>query len=360
MKRLYFSFVVALSLGLTACTQQPTTEPMADTESKPLVITSFYPLYFFANEIAGEHAEVINLAGASDPHDYSPTPQQLAQLNSADLVVYLGAEMEPWTDDVIPQLEAEGVATVKVSEYLPLYRLADENGHKDHDEHEDQDHHEDEADHDGDDLKELTDGDGHSDAEHDEEDHESEKHEDEHDDDHHHHGEFDPHVWLDPILAQKMGDAIIAALARTDIAHVREYEANAGRLRVRLDALDARYSEGLSTCERTEAIVSHDAFGYLARRYAFELHPIAGISTMDEPSAKVLAELSELAEEDGITHILSEATAVQRFAQMLATETGLAVLQVNPLGAGPLDPEDDYFDVMQANLLSLRTALGCS
>jgi len=88
------------------------------------------------------------------------------------------------------------------------------------------------------------------------------------------------------------------------------------------------------------------------------MHTIAGISSQDEPSAQILAELKKEAEE-GITHILIEENNVRRFADTLARETGLATLPTNPLGRGTLDPQKDFFDIMQENLQSFKTALNC-
>lgn len=62
--------------------------------------------------------------------------------------------------------------------------------------------------------------------------------------------------------------------------------------------MDRKYAETLDVCQRNEVIVSHDAFRYIARRYGFTTHAIAGLSTMDEPSAKILTELKEEAREE--------------------------------------------------------------
>lgn len=309
--------LISLALVLVGCSS-PSQPPVDQEEQqKPLVVTSFYPLYFFTSQIVGDSAEVINLAGASDVHDYSPSPQDMVGLNTADLVIYLGADLEPWTDDVIPQLQQSSIPTLAIADHLPMHDMEKddyENGE-----------HADEGEH-------LEDEDGH------------------------HHGGLDPHVWLDPVLAQTVVSEIRNAMITLDTNIAETYQKNADVLLTRLSDLDGMYATGLADCARTEAIISHDAFGYLARRYAFDLHPIAGLSTMDEPSAQVLAELKEEAEE-GITHILTEENNVQRFATTLSGETGLSLIKVNPLGAA--DNATDYFAVMQQNLDSLRTALGC-
>ena len=106
--------------------------------------------------------------------------------------------------------------------------------------------------------------------------------------------------------------------------------------------LDQAFKTGLANCANKEFIISHDAYGYLVRRYGFKVHTIAGFSPHDEPSAKILAELKKEAEEEGITHILIEENNVRRFADTLARETGLMTLSANPLGRGTLDPKKDF------------------
>ena len=155
-----------------------------------------------------------------------------------------------------------------------------------------------------------------------------------------------------------MVDEILEAVVSIDSDNQEVYQANADTLKNRFVQLDQDFQTGLAQCGNDEVIVAHDAYGYLARRYDFEAHTISGLSTQDEPSAKILAELKEEAKE-GITHILVEENNVRRFADTLAAETGLEVLPLNPLGRGTLDQNKDFLTVMNENLNSFKTALNC-
>lgn len=295
-------------------------------ESPKSIVTSFYPLAFMTKQIVGDKANVINMAGSVDVHDYDPSPQDLVKLNEADLVVFQGAELEPWTDGVIPELKSKGVIAIEVSHDLALAKMEERDDHEgDHKEEKDKHNKEEEK---GDEKDE------------------------------HHHGEFDPHTWLDPVLAQNMVDEILGAVVTMDSANKTFYQANAQALKSRFVQLDQTFQSGLSKCANEELIISHDAYGYLVRRYNFKVHTISGLSTNDEPSAKILAELKAEAEE-GITHILVEENNTSRFADTLARETGLRMLPANPLGRGTLDSQKDFFDIMQENLNSFKTALNC-
>jgi zinc transport system substrate-binding protein len=234
----------------------------------------------------------------------------MAQLQNADLVIYMGGGLEPWTHEIMPQLIEHGVATVAIADHIPFY-VNEEDAHK------------------NDDMNTS-----------------------------HAHDQFDPHIWLDPVIAQEMTRVILSAITSIDPVNGDTYSQNAQNVIGELDAIDQSYRTGLAACTRRDAIISHEAFGYIARRYDINLHPIVGISTTDEPSAKILAELQSEAKE-GATHVLAEKNSVQRFAQAVAQDTGLTMLEINSLENGTGDPQKSYGDVMRDNLVVLRTALAC-
>ena len=91
--------------------------------------------------------------------------------------------------------------------------------------------------------------------------------------------------------------SILESVIALDPDNKTLYEANSKKLTERFIGLDTQYSKALKYCKNEEVIVSHDAYGYLANRYGFEIHAIAGLSTQDIPSAKILAQLKEEAEE---------------------------------------------------------------
>ncbi len=168
----------------------------------------------------------------------------------------------------------------------------------------------------------------------------------------------DPHVWLDPVLAEDIVKSLRDALGGTDT----EYADRAAGYLAALDALDADYRSGLSRCRTHTIVTSHDAFGYLARRYELDVVPIAGLSPDAEPSPARMAEIARLVERAGTRYIFFETLASPKLAQTLAEETGARTLGFNPLEG--LTPSDlaagkNYLSVMRDNLAQLRTALVC-
>jgi zinc transport system substrate-binding protein len=173
----------------------------------------------------------------------------------------------------------------------------------------------------------------------------------------------DPHVWLDPVYMKQIVGIVARELAKVDPAHASTYAANAARYEAQLDALDREFAAGFAACDRKEIVTSHEAFGWLAQRYGLRQHAIAGIDPQQEPSANRIAELSDLAERDGVTTVFTEALVSPEVAETLAREAGgLKTDVLNPL-EGLTDAERshgaDYISVMRDNLRTLRTALGC-
>lgn len=176
--------------------------------------------------------------------------------------------------------------------------------------------------------------------------------------------EGDPHVWLDPVLMADVVLVVEDALAGADPDHENAYRRNADDLRDELVSLDAMYRAGLATCERDLVVTAHDAFGYLTDRYGLRNEGVAGLSPDAEPDARRLAELADLAREEGVTTVFTEELVSPEIAETLAREAGgLRTEVLSPLetltgeqrrGGG------DYVSVMEDNLAKIGGALGCS
>jgi zinc transport system substrate-binding protein len=164
----------------------------------------------------------------------------------------------------------------------------------------------------------------------------------------------DPHVWLDPARFAGVVKDVAAALDREDAAAEPLAE---------LERLDREFVRGLHRCERREIVTSHEAFGYLARRYRLEQVAITGISPEAEPTPRQLEQVVERVKKTGATTIFFETLISPRLAETVARETGARTAVLNPIEGltdEQLDGGEDYLSVMRDNLAALRTALGCS
>ena len=140
----------------------------------------------------------------------------------------------------------------------------------------------------------------------------------------------DPHVWLDPVLAQAQVDAIRAGFEQADPAHAAEYADNARRFKEQLVRLDEAFAAGLRDCASRDMFTSHTAFTYLARRYRLTQVPVMGLAPESEPSPAELAAIAGLARRQHARYIFFETLVSSRLAEALAREVGAKTLVLNP------------------------------
>jgi len=168
----------------------------------------------------------------------------------------------------------------------------------------------------------------------------------------------DPHVWLDPENMSAIAGAVATRLDALDPGHASAYDANAAALTAQMTALDAEFRTGLATCAQRTMVVSHDAFGYLARAYDLTQAGISGLSPEAEPSPARIKDITDLVNRLGITTIYYETLVDPKVAQTIADETGATAVVLDPI-EGSTDGRD-YPAAMRANLQTLRTGQQCT
>ena len=171
-----------------------------------------------------------------------------------------------------------------------------------------------------------------------------------------------PHIWLDPALAQKEALIIRDALIEADPLNKDGYIYNGEIFVSKLANLDVKYQQGLANCEVRDIIVPHDAFSHLAGRYNLTVVSIAGLSPDQEPSPRQLGEIIKLIREKNIRFIFFEPLANKKFAETIALEANAGMLSLNPiegLAEDKIEMGKDYFSIMEENLNNLRKALYC-
>jgi zinc transport system substrate-binding protein len=295
---------VAIAAGIIAVSSAPAAVP---EDGRAKVVASFFPLYDFARNVAGDRADVsVFIPSGIEPHDWEPTPQNIAQAERADLLIYNGAGFESWIGDINPKNAVDATAGLDL--------MAATEGHEE------------------------------------EEGHEGE--------------EFDPHVWLDPILAKQQVSAIRDGLVRVDPDNADYYNANAANYLAELDELDAFARSELSSCEKTDFIAFHSAFSYFSNRYGLTQHAIQGIAPEGEVLPQRIQEIKNLATELGIDVIYSEELVDPRLAQVIASEIPNGrVLVLSPIEG--LEEEEErngvgYHDKMRENVENLKVGLKCT
>lgn len=352
-----------------------------------------------ATIVAGDAADVTStMPAGADPHSFQPTPNELTALADADIVFVNGALFE---EGLLEAIENAGtdMNIVTASSCVDILAF----GEHDHDHEEEAGEHEDEhtvepaevdsdiaalceshyaemealheASHDeGEEPAETEDHEG-EDAEHD---HsageslgplymlncESQDHEEEHEEGEHNHGTCDPHVWLDLHNVMYWTMLIRDTLIEADPANAETYTSNAAAYLDELDTLAHDFIVPMveSVPEENRILVTnHDAFGYFAAHYGFEVvgTVIPSGSTLAEPSTADVAALIDTIREANVPAIFAETTVNTSLADQIAEETGATIYTLYSGSLSDADgPASTYVDYIHYNITTIVEALG--
>lgn len=305
--RLLILFLITLII-ISGCSDR--VEP---DNGKLKVYTSFYPIYDFTSKIAGDRLEVYNMvASGIEPHDWEPSASDIVNLENADIFIYNGAGMEHWVEGVLPTLENKDLLVIEASQGIEL--LTDDHNHNDEDEH------------------------NHG----------------------HDHGDYDAHVWTDPLNVKIIMDNIKNGLNQIDPDSKDFYQDNYKRYSKELDILHNEFEASLSTLPNKDIVVSHKAFSYMCQAYGLNQIAIDGLYPDSEPNPGRMAEIIDFVKDNKIKVIFFEELASPKIANAIALETGAVVDVLNPLESlsdEEIQNGDDYFSVMRKNLEALERAL---
>lgn len=323
MKRSLLVLTAASALVLSACGSDTDAPAGTDTGTGAAagatldVAAAFYPLQLAVERVGGDRVAVTSLTTpGAEPHDVELTPREVGGLTSADLVVYLSG-FQPAIDAAV-ETTAPG-AGFDVAEHADLTIAATDDGH----------------DHSGETEEEHA---AHTDEQ-----------------------ATDPHFWLDPTRYASVADAIADRLAELDPEGAEDYAANADAFTAELEALDEEFATTLATCTHRDLVTGHAAFGYLADRYDLTQVGIAGLSPDLEPSAAQIRELVEHVRESGVTTVYAETLVSPALTETIAREAGAQVAVLDPIeGLTDASAGEDYFEIMRANLQTLRQGQECA
>ncbi len=265
------------------------------------VMASIFPLQEFAQEVGGPQAEVtLLLPPGLEPHTWEPKPSDVLKIAQADIFIYIGQAMEPWTDKVAKAAAGKKLILLDLMRRLALA----EKGPK-----------------------------------------------------------TDPHIWLDFALDLKIIELIAGAFSKINPAQAAYFRKNAHSYQERLKELDQKYQKVLATCrQRSLILAGHAAFGYLGQRYGLQQIALSGINPNAEPTPKKMAEIIALTRREKTGFIFAEEMVNPRLAKALAKEAGVQILLLNPganLTKKQWAEKVTFLDLMEKNLENLRKGLAC-
>jgi zinc transport system substrate-binding protein len=309
MKRLGLVGMIFLLIATAACGNKS-----ADKKDGTLnIYTTMYPLEYFTERIGGKHVEVSSIIPpGADAHTYEPSTKKMVEISEGDAFVYNKMESDEFSSSVADTLKEEDVPIVDAAKDVELAHM--------------------------------------------------EEHEEEgaHDEEHHEHGSQDPHIWLDPVLAQKMADNIYNGLVKIKPDAKDDFKKNHDALIKDLKELDASFKSNVEEAPKNSFIVSHAAYGYWAERYGLEQIAISGLSPSHEPSQHQIENIIQSAKKDKIRYILFEENVNNKVGEMINKEVGAKTLTLHNLETLTKDDikkDRDYLSIMKENIETLSKAL---
>lgn len=298
------TLIIALVALLMACTdKEPTGQNTTATQSKPVVVTSNYPLYFFASEIAGNEIDVRFPSINGDPAMWAPGGDDVAMLQDADLLILNGAGYESWLafttlpGDHILDTTAAAEAMLMPIENTTVHQHGPQGEHS-------------------------------------------------------HQGTAFT-TWLDPKLATEQARAILQGLTQLKPDQSELFSANFTALEQRLDQLDRSLAQAFSALDDQPVIFSHPVYQYLQRRYGINgrsLHWEPDIA----PGTRDWIDLGNLLREHPAKLVIWEGLPMDSVSDKL-TQMGVRSVMFSPAGNQP--DKGDYFVVMKDNLLRLTAVV---
>ncbi len=271
-------------------------------------------------QVAGTAAKVEVLMGlGQNPHAYEPTPRDMAKVEDAHVVFVNGLDLEEGLMDTIESVA--GTYIVPVSAGIAVLGGADEH---------------------------------------------EEEHDDEDEDDHHH-VTGDPHFWFDPTNVIVWTRNIAEALSEADPSNGSTYQANGDAFVAELEALDREIRQQVAAIpvDKRKLVVDHVALTYFADEYGFEIigEVIPSVTDQTEPSARHIAELARVVQDEEVAAIFIGGTAGRGLRNLVhsVTKEVKSEIQIVELLTGSLAPQgsrgDSYLDFVRFNTGKIVSAL---
>jgi len=285
-------------------------------DNKITVVSFIYPVSDWVSNIGKEKISSLALLPPNaSPHTYEPTPIDIKQVSNTVLFVRVGLGLEIWSDKLIQASGNKNLKILTLSDGIePLAIIEPEWIHKEAH------------------LKSNKEID-------------------------HHHKGYNPHFWLDPIIAIKCVEKITDNLCSLDLPNKEYYQKNANEYKDKLLLLDIEAHQALDNIKNKNYISFHNAFTYLAKRY--NLTEVAVIEEFPgkEPSPQYMKQLVNLIKQKNVKAIFAEPQFSDKFATILAKETGINVSILDPIGSPYVKERSDYLSLMEYNIQVMKEAL---
>ena len=279
------------------------------------VVTSIKPIHSLASYIMdGVGSPGLIVDGYNSPHSFQLKPSHAKMLEQADIIFWIGEDLENFLEKPLATIakKAEKIELLEIKGIKKL-KFRERNIFEEHEEHDDH----------GDDAKKK---------EHD--DHEG-----------HGHGEYDPHIWLDPINAKVILSEITEHLIENDSKNASTYKSNLAKALAEIDKLIIDVITETNT--DLNYVVFHDAYQYYENRFNVNILGAMTVNPDVMPGAEQIHEIHEVIEHDNVSCILSEPQFNPDIIKSIAKDTSVKTGVLDPLGANLKPGKNLYFDLIR-------------
>lgn len=277
-------------------------DPAVAAARRPVLVASIFPLAAIARDVAGPAWQVAALlTPGANPHSFEPTPAQVWAAGEARVAVRVGLGFDDWIVRVLEGIRRPP-AMVVAGDGIDLLPLSEADEVHDHDE------------------------------------------------------PWDPHVWMDPMIAARIGTRIGTALAAADPADAAGYAARAQRFEEAMRALDGELRARLEPYRDASFVGTHAAWAYFARRYGLRQLAVLERAPGRAPGPRYLLGVAEAARRDGARAVFAEVQLSQGEARVIAEEARIPVVLLDPLGGANLDGRATYADLLRWNAQRIADA----
>lgn len=308
------------------------------------IVTSIKPLGFIATAVANgvTDVDVLVPTGAS-PHDYNLKPSDVKKLKSAEMLVWVGEDVDVFLDKSIDDLDYKKVLTIKDIAAIDPFLMKGEHHHHHHGEGEHEGHEHAHAGHD------------HSHAGHEHKhDHAHEGHE------HHHHDDdagINWHVWYSPDIGKIVAQRIAAKLVKQYPEKKALIEKNIAEFNRTLDETGVKIKAQLEGVKDKGFYVFHDAYGYFNQAYGLNQTGYFTINPLVAPGAKTLAKIKEEIAEHKVNCLFAEPQFTPKVIESLSKATQVNVGRLDPMGDEVKNEGNPYAAFLQLTADSYHQCL---
>jgi len=289
---------------------------VANAQAEVRLLTSIKPLQLIAAAVQdGVGSPDVLLPPGASPHHYALRPSDVRRVRDADLLYWIGPDMEGFLPRVLEGRSKPDVA-VQALPGMTLRHFGDSHGEHDHDDHDHAHEH-------------ASDGLGHD-----------------HD---HRPGSLDAHLWLAADNARIIAARMAADLARLDAANAARYAANLQAFEERLDALDGRIRPQLAALQGKPYFVFHEAYDYFEAAYGLKHAGVFSVLTEVQPGARHVAAMRKALQQAGPSCVFSEPPLRPRLAETLTAGLPVKLAELDALG-GDLPVAASGYEQLLENL----------